>query len=776
MASADSVHANPWDSQNPRDLPRQQYKVIGTRPIRHDGADKVTGRAKFGADIQLPGMLHGAIARSPHAHAKIKSIDTSKAESLPGVHAVLTRADMPEVGSKVAELGEGFFDLRDLSRNVLADDKVMYKGHPVAAVAADNVHVARQAADLIEVEYEVLPPVLDVREAMRDDAPILHDDLRTEQVAAASDEPGDKPTNVAKHYCHEKGDVADGFARAKVIVEREFTTSPVHQGYIEPHTATALWNPDGHVTVWTTTQGAFVVRSQLSSLLQEPISRIKVVPMEVGGAFGGKIVVYVSPIAALLSKKTGRPVKVVMSYAEVLEASGPTPGSYMRVKMGADAEGRLTAAEAYLVFEAGGFPGSAVFAACITVFACYEVPAGRIDGYDVVLNKSVRRAYRAPCATQAAFAVEPVVDEICEQLNLDPLEFRARNAAKEGTRRIDGLVNPRIGMSETVEAIKNSEHWKTPLEGPHRGRGVASGYWMNVGLASSATASVNPDGTVSLVEGSSDLAGTRTSLAMQMAEALGIAAEDVNPSVADTDGIGYTNVTGGSRVTYATGWAVYEAARDIQRQMVQRAASIWEVDESEVRYEDGKIIGPGELAFTFQELAAKLNTTGGPITGRGSSDPTEPGGAYATHVVDVEVDPETGKVDVLRYTAAQDAGTAIHPSYVEGQMQGGAVQGIGWALHEEYVYDDQGVMQNTSLLDYRTPTCCDVPMIDTIIVEVPNPGHPYGVRGVGEVPIVPPPAALANAVYQAIGVRMYELPMSPPRVLHEILKQRESHG
>ncbi len=754
----------------------KQYKVIGTRPIRHDGTDKVTGRAKYGADIQLSGMLHGAITRSPHAHAKIKSIDTSKAEALPGVHAVLTHADMPEIGSKIADLGEGFFNLRDLSHNILAGDKVLYKGHAVAAVAADNVHIAREAADLIEVEYEVLPAVLDVRQAMQDDAPILHEGLRTKEFAAASDTASDKPTNVAGHYYHEKGDVADGFAAAQVVVEREFTTSPVHQGYIEPHTATALWNADGRITVWTSTQGAFVVRDQLSGLLQEPVSRIKVVPMEIGGGFGGKIVVYLSPVAALLSKKTGRPVKFVMSYSEVLEATGPTPGSYMRVKMGADAQGRITAAEAYIAFEAGGFPGSPIFAACMTVFACYDVPHGRVNGYDVVLNKPETRAYRAPGATQAAFAVESVVDEVCERLDVDPLKFRLKNAAKEGTRRVDGVVNSRIGMSETVEAIKNSEHWRTPLEGPNRGRGVASGFWFNAGLTSSATASVNEDGTVSLVEGSTDIGGTRASLAMQLAETLGITAADVKPTVADTDGVGYTNVTGGSRVTYATGWAVYEAARDIQRQMVERAAVIWEVDKSKIRYEDGRIIGPGEHVFTFQQLAAKLNSTGGPITGRGSSDHDEPGGAFATHLVDVAVDPETGKVDILRYTAAQDAGTAIHPSYVEGQMQGGATQGIGWALSEEYFYDEQGAMQNASFLDYRTPTCYDVPMIETIIVEVPNPGHPYGVRGAGEVPIVPPPAALARAIHQAVGVRMHELPMSPPRVLHELLKQRESNG
>ncbi|MCH7989155.1 MAG: xanthine dehydrogenase family protein, partial [Planctomycetes bacterium] len=649
---------------------KKKYKVIGTRPIRHDGTDKVTGRAKYGADTNLTGMLAGAILRSPYAHAKIKSINTSKAEIFPGVHAVVTSADMPEIGSKIVDLGEGMFNLKDLSRNVLAKDKVFYKGHAVAAVAAENVHIAQEAAALIDVEYEVLPPVLDVRLAMQDDSPILHDDLKTESFASAGDPSGEKPTNIAKHFLHEKGDVEKGFAEAKVVVEREFTTSTVHQGYIEPHNATVFWNADGQITVWMSTQGTFCVREQMSGLLQEPISKIKVVPMEIGGGFGGKIVVYLPPVAALLSKKTGRPVKLVMDRTDVMEATGPTPGSYMKVKIGVDAEGLITAAEANIVFEAGGFPGSPIAPGCMCVFACYDIPNGRVNGYDVVVNKPATRAYRAPGSTHVALATESVVDEICEKLGMDPLEFRLKNASKEGTRRVDGVAFSRVGMQETVEAIKNSEHWKTPLEKSgtrenglvtvKRGRGTASGFWFNAGLKSSVTATVNPDGTVALVEGSTDIGGSRASIAMQLAETLGIAAEDVNPTVVDTDSVGYTDVTGGSRVTYATGWAAYEAARDIQRQLVERAALIWDVAPKDVRFEDGKIIGPADdQVFTFKELAAKAQNSGEPIIGRGSSDHNEPGGAFGTHAVDVEIDTDTGKVEILRYTAAQDVGTAI---------------------------------------------------------------------------------------------------------------------
>ncbi|MBI84080.1 MAG: oxidoreductase [Planctomycetaceae bacterium] len=744
------------------------YKVIGTRPIRHDGTDKVTGRAQFGADIQLSGMLFGAILRSPHAHARIKSIDISQAESYPGVHAVVTGTDLPEQQQKVAHLGEGDVNLYHLSQNVLARQKVLYKGHAVAAVAADDIHIAQEATQLINVEYEVLPPVLDVLEAMQDEAPVLNDDVRTDSMAG---EESKDPTNVAKHYFYEKGNIEKGFEAAHVVIEREYRTSTVHQGYIEPHNATALWNQDGQITIWTSTQGSFMVRQQMADLLKLPESRIKVVPMEIGGGFGGKISVYLQPVAALLSKKSGRPVKLVMDRASVFEATGPTPGSYIRVKMGADREGKLTAAEAYVAFEAGGFPGSPVVCACMCIFACYDVPHGRINGYDVCVNKPRSNAYRAPGSTHAAFAAESVVDEICERLEMDPVEFRLKNAAQEGTRRVDGVQFARIGMKETVEAIRDSEHWKSSLEGKYRGRGIASGFWFNVGLKSSVTAMLAADGTVSLLEGSTDIGGTRASLSMQLAETLGIAAEDIKPAVVDTDSVGYNDVTGGSRVTFSTGIAVHNAGLEMRRQLIERVANIWEVKVEDVQYEDGKVRGPGGKEFTFRELAAKIHATGEPITVKGTSGSENQAGAFGTHCVDVEVDPETGKVDVLRYTIAQDCGTAIHPAYVEGQMQGGAAQGIGWALNEEYVYDEHGAMRNATFLDYRIPTCCDLPMMDTIIVEVPDPQHPFGVRGVGEVPIAPPPAALVAAIYQAVGVRMRELPASPPRLLHQILQR-----
>ncbi|MDA7978579.1 MAG: xanthine dehydrogenase family protein molybdopterin-binding subunit [Pirellulales bacterium] len=752
---------------------KPQYNVIGTRPIRHDGVDKVTGRAMYGADFRMAGLLHGVIVRSPYAHARIKRIDTAKAAALPGVRAVVTSDDLPQHGARQVDLGEGAVSMRHLAANVLTDDKVLYRGHAVAAVAADNVHIAEEAARLVKVEYEPLPPVLDVRAAMQPDAPILNDDVRT-VFAGAPEVNADQPTNIAKHLLFEKGNPQEGFAGADLVFEREFDTTMVHQGYIEPHNATALWNADGKVTVWMSTQGSFTAREQTAELLRLPVSSVKVVPMEIGGGFGGKISVYLPPVAALLSRKSGRPVKVIMSRADVFEATGPTPGSHIRLKLGVTKDGKLNAAEAWVAFEAGAYPGSPVGMACMCVFACYDIPHARVEGFDVCVNKPRTNAYRAPGSTQVAFAIETVVDEICTELGVDPVELRLRNASRKGTQRVDGPTFARIGMEETVEAIKASSHYMSlapQSRSPDKqcGRGVASGFWFNAGLKSSVTATVNADGTVSLIEGSTDIGGTRTSIAMQLAETLGITAEDVHPTVADTEGIGYTDVTGGSRVTFSTGIAAVRAAEDICSILADRAAALWDVPADQTKYENGGVTGPDGKRISFKELAGKLHLVGGPVTGSGISGEESQSGAFGTHCVDVEVDTETGKVQILRYTIAQDAGTAIHPSYVEGQMQGGVVQGIGWALNEEYWYDEQG-MRNATFLDYRMPTCYDVPMIETIIVEVPASNHPYGVRGVGEVPICPPPAAIANAIYQATGVRMRQLPMSPPRLLAELLK------
>ncbi len=744
-----------------------EYNVVGTRPVRHDGADKVTGRALYGADFDTAGLLHGKVLRSPHAHANIRSIDTSAAEALPGVLAAVTFDDFPTVSDATLDLGEEVTTLHDLQTNILARHKALYKGHAVAAVAATSPHIAEEALKLIDVDYEVLPPVLTAPEGMADDAPILHGSLRTEELGVKLD----TPSNVAQHFQHVKGDIEKGFAEADVVIEREFNTVTVHQGYIEPHNASALWNNDGRLHIWCSTQGAFPARDAVAQALMLPVSQVRVTPMEIGGGFGGKIPVYVEPVAALLSKKSGRPVKIVMSRADVFEASGPTCGSNMKVKIGAKNDGTITAMQAYLAYEAGAFAGSPVGAGAMCVFAAYDVENATIDGYDVVVNKPKTAAYRAPGAPNAAFAVEQVVDEVARNLGVDPIDLRIKNAAVEGTRRADGPVFPRIGCVEVLEAMKNHPHYNTPLEGPNQGRGVAIGYWFNVGFESSVNIAVNADGTITLVEGSTDIGGSRASIAMQAAEVLGIPAESVRPSVVDTDSVGYTAVTGGSRTTYATGWAAYDAAQDVKRQMVERAASIWDVDADSIELKDGvfQSASDPELNMSFADLAGQLAGSGGPVVGRASRNAGGMGvggGSFAGNIVDLEVDPETGKTDVLRFTVVQDAGKAIHPSYVEGQMQGGSVQGIGWALNEEYYMTQDGAMANSTLLDYRMPTSLDLPMIDTVIVEVPS-DHPFGVRGVGEANIVPPTPAIANAIHDAIGVRMERLPMSPVAIMED---------
>ena len=551
-----------------------EFDVVGTRPIRHDGTDKVTGRAQYGADVHLPGLLYGAVLRSPHAHARIKSIDASAAMAIPGVKAVATAADLPQPSGETADLGEGAMsNPKFLSNNVLAAEKALYKGHAVAAVAADSPHLAEEALSAIRVEYEVLPEVTDVLKAMEENSPLLHERLETFSFAGI--QPGglrsddsERGTNVSNHFVLEKGSPAEGFANAHVTVEREYRTATVHQGYIEPHSATALWNKDGELTIWCSSQGHFAIRDNTALVLDIPVSQIKVIPLEIGGGFGGKLSTYLEAVAAILSKKSGQPVKMTMNRAEVFEGTGPTSGSYMKVKMASDREGRITAAEALLVYEGGAFPGAPISAGAQCIFGAYDIPNARVEAYDVVINKPKTSAYRAPGAPAAAFAAETVIDELCEKLSMDPLEFRLRNAATEGTRQISGVAFPRIGYVETVKAAQEHPHYSAPLTGPNRGRGIATGFWRNNTGPSTAFASVNSDGTVSLVEGSPDIGGTRVVAAMHVAEVLTIPVEDVHPQVADTDSIGYTSSTGGSSVAFKTGWACYEAAQDIKRQMI----------------------------------------------------------------------------------------------------------------------------------------------------------------------------------------------------------------
>jgi len=740
------------------------YKWVGTRPIRPDGLEKVTGKAQFGADLMLPGMLFGKVVRSPHAHAQIISIDTTAAEAMAGVKAVITGSDFPDLAANGAHPSE-----IDVANNAIARDKVLYEGHVVAAVAATTRDQAEAAAKAVEVTYEILPHVLTVDEAMADDAPVLHEGMITKGVDPAPEE----PSNVASKILHERGDLDQGFGEAEVVVEREFTTKPVHQGYIEPHAAVADANSDGRAHIWCSSQGHFQMRASSATVLGVSPGTLKVTAAEIGGGFGGKTVIYLEPLAVRLSQRAGRPVKLVMDRDEVFRATGPTSGTRIKVKMGVAKDGKITAAEVWMAYEAGAYAGSPVGAAGMTAIACYDIPNFVVEGYDVVCNKPRVAAYRAPGAPMAAFAVESVLDELARDIGMDPIDIRLANAAVEGTQASYGPKFPRIGFVETLEAIKDHPNYTAEL-GPNQGRGVAAGFWFNAGMMSSATVHINENGTATVVTGSPDIGGSRQSMALMAAEELGIPYESIKAVVADTETVGFTDVTGGSRVTLATGAAVVDACRLIIEDLRARAAKTWDVELDQVEWVDGQAqhVDGAQPPLSLNDLAAKSGRTGGPISANASLNSRGVGAGFSTQLCDVEVDPETGVTRVVRYLTAQDAGRAISPDYVEGQMQGGVVQGIGWALNEEYIHDNDGVMENPSFLDYRIPVASDLPMIDCAIVEVPNPAHPYGVRGVGEVGIVPPMAALGNAINDALDVRMTDLPMSPVKILEALNDQR----
>jgi CO/xanthine dehydrogenase Mo-binding subunit len=683
---------------------------------------------------------------------------------LPGVKAVVTAKDFPDhkfeyIGPE--RVAQNFWHM---TRNVMAREKALYEGHAVAAVAAISRSVAEEAASRIAIDYEVLPHVIDVDEAMKPDAPLLFEDMITRGIEPAPT----KPSNIAKRVEFNLGDVEAGFAEADEIVEKEFKTAAVHQAYIEPHACVAHFDADGQAEIWASSQGHFVIRALTAKLLNMPVGDIRVTPAEIGGGFGGKTIVYLEPVATLLAKKSGRPVKIVMSRDEVFKASGPTSGSSMWVKIGVKRDGTIIAAEGEFKFQAGAFPGSPVMNACLCAFAPYNIPHQHTTGYDVVCNRPKSAAYRAPGSPISAFAVESVLDILAKKIGMDPLQLRLKNAARPGTPMIFGPKLGHGGYAETLEALVNHPAYKTPL-GPNQGRGVASGYWFNGGGESSASVQVNEDGTVIIATGSPDIGGSRASMALMAAETLGIDYSQIRSIVADTSSVGYTHVTGGSRVTFATGMAVVEASKKVVDELRSRAAMIWDVDVDGVIWEDGQAkpasSNVGDFQpMSFKELAAKKALTGGPITAAASVNAGGMAPGFSTQFCDVEVDPETGKVTILRFVAAQDVGKAIHPSYVEGQIQGGVAQGIGWALNEEYIYDRQGRLDNAGFLDYRVPVASDMPMIEPILVEVPNPAHPYGAKGVGEVNIVPPMAAIANAIDSAIHRRLTELPMSPPKV------------
>ena len=742
-----------------KDERNTEFRLIGTRPNRPDGLDKVTGRARYGADMTLPGMLFAAVVRSPHAHARILKIDASAALALDGVKAVVTRADFPTGLS-----GEDW----NLQENSMAGDVALYDGHAVAAVAATSRLLAEDAAKLVKVDYEVLPHVIDVDDAICPDAPVVRTGAADHSVPAGS------PPNVVKCIDFGHGDIEAGFAAADLVREQTYKTEATHQGYIEPHACVAQLGADGKGEMWVCTQGQWYIRRMCAAVLGIDASGLRVTPSEIGGGFGGKTIIFMEPLALALSRKAGgRPVKLVMSRSDVLRATGPTASASMDVKLGMTKDGKLTAAKVNFRMQGGAFLGaSPVGEALSCALACYNVPAVQHDGVEVLANRPKAAAYRAPGSPMAAFAVESLLDEMCHELGLDPLDVRLKNAVHEGVKASYGPTYARIGLVEVLEATKAHPNLLAKL-GPNQGRGIASGFWFNHGGETSVSLAIGEDGTVTVSAGTPDVGGSRASLALMVAETLGIEYEAVRVNIVETGALGVNEPSHGSRATFATGKAAVEAARQAIGEMCRRAAKEWGIEEEAVVWKDGAAMPAGPNAgqfppMTIAEIGAKMGGNGGPISGHHETNAEGVGASFGAHVVDVEVDPETGRTTILRYLVVQDAGRAIHPAYVEGQYQGGAVQGIGWALNEEYVYGANGRLQNAVFLDYRIPVASDLPMIDTVIVEVPNPGHPYGVRGVGETGITPPLPAIANAVAMATGARIRSLPLSPPKVLAAI--------
>src|SRR2546422_2825434 len=646
----------------------QSQTYVGTRTIRPDGVDKVTGRARFGADFNLPGQLIGRVLRSPHPHARIISIDTSRAEALPGVKAVITRDDFADQPSEFIPAGEMMMNYKDVVRNVMAREKRLDEGGGVAAGAATSVAIARRALKLIDVKYEALPHVIDVVEAMRPDAPLLHDDLYT---AGVEPKP-EKPSNIAKRVEIVLGDIEAGFRKADVIVEREFKTAPVHQGYIEPHAALASVSEDGATELWCSTQGHFIVRAHCARLLGLDIAQVRVTASEIGGGFGGKTVVYLEPLAIALSRKAKRPVKMVMSREEVFKASGPTSGATVRVKMGATKDGKFVAAFAELKYQAGAFQGSPVQPGVMCAFAPYDIEHVHVIGYDVVSNRPKGAAYRAPGAPISEFAVESVVDEIAKKLDIDPIDLRMQNAAHEGTKAAYGPKFGPVGLEETLNAIKKTEHWNAPLR-KWQGRGVASGFWFNIGGETCASLTVNEDGTISLMAGTPDIGGLRASLAMVAADELGVPYDKVRPIIGDTGSLGFNFLTGGSRSAFSGAMAVVEAAKQIKADLCARAAKLWDVKPDEVEFDQGHVKPVGDSNGTHKpmsvaDLAKVAGKTGRAVAARRRGEVPGAGPSLGTHLVDLEVDPETGRVTILKYTLAPDAGGAVHPRHVGGAV------------------------------------------------------------------------------------------------------------
>jgi carbon-monoxide dehydrogenase large subunit len=730
-----------------------------------DARDKVTGRATYAADVYLTGMLMCKVKPSTRSHARIVSIDTSEAERLPGVRAVITGKDFPDV-----YFGSGAVH----DRRVMARDEVFYIGEPVAAVAADDEITAQEALELIRVEYEDLDLVVDPLEAISPASPKVHQDLFSFEGYSF----GMGGNNGAMLEA-DRGDVETAFQEADHIFEETYRSQGINQGFLEPMACVTEVDPSGRLTVYASTQGPYQIRAQLAAVLELPISKIKVIAMELGGGFGAKLRLAFEAFPALLSMKTGRPVKLINTREEVFTLNGPRLPTTMYLKTGVTNDGRIIAREAYSVFDMGAYVGAGPNSGVSHAVGPYNVPNFKLRSYGVYTNKIYVGSYRASGVADVTFAVESHMDSVAHQLGIDPVEFRVKNALKEGDTSVAGAPIPRNGLMETLTAVKEKMGLPKKVEEGH-GVGIALCEWRSGSGPSTASISLNEDGTVSLLTGSVDISGSDTSLAQIAAEALGISLDQVVVPKRDTDMAPFTQPTGGSRIVYSQGKAVEMAAEDTKSKLFALAAGRLGVPADALACAEGRVYvqdNPPQGLTLGQLARMSLTSPAGPIIGLASLSSMPYAPVYNTQGVEVHVDKETGQVRVTRFVQAQDVGVAVNPMGVEGQLEGGAVQGIGRALSEDLLIDgNTGAVRNPSLATYLMPLAVDMPEIENIIVGVPSEDGPFGARAVAESPGFGPPAAIGNAIFDAIGVRIKDLPFTPEKVKAALQSKESPEG
>jgi CO/xanthine dehydrogenase Mo-binding subunit len=745
-----------------------ERRVAGKRLNRIDGIGKVTGRHVYAADFSLPGMLFGKILRSSEARARIARLDTSKARALAGVRTILTARDLPMIRFGTA--------VKD--RTMFADGEVRFVGEAIAAVAATSLEIAEEAVRLIEVEYEKLPAVFEPEAALADGAPLVHPQWNQYAALPVFDRSG----NMSGRCAMTHGDVEAGFAGAYRVYQHSFSSQLVHPGYTEPRAAVASWDGNGDVIVWTNTQLPFDMKNMLAEVLDLPARKVRVIVPGIGGGFGGKLRVGVEHFAAWLARKSRRPVKVMTTSEEELLDAYPRQPTIVELKTGVSRDGRLVARHGRVIVDCGAYAnsGPATVAIALQVLAGpYRSEHLALEGIAVYTNKGSTGSFRAPAGPMANFAVESQMDIIADDLRIDPLELRLRNVFREGDEGPAGETVVGVSIEECLRKAADAIGWRDRKPAKGRGKGIACSWWLTTGGSSGVYVKINPEGTVTLVSGAVEIGtGAITGAAQILAEELGIDLADVNVAEVDTEGVPFDYGAQGSRTAFSVGNACRVAAADLRRQIFEIAAREWNAPSDGMTLRD-KAVVLGNRRMSLAEIGALSQRSGGGLISHGTAiqpmpafDPsrvknhplpawTSP--SFHAHAVEVLVDPGTGEVTVERYVVAQDVGFAINPTYIEGQIEGGVAQGIGQALSEEIVYAEGRVL-NANLTDYKMPTAMDVPRVDCILIEHPSVNGPYGAKGVGEPPCIQPPAAIANAVAAATGVRVHALPITAEKI------------